>query len=246
MRCERKQRTTLLDSSLHILSVEAVLGASETHVVHAGEEGVLEAFLSRPALGAVESAMSRKDIVSSYEKGEVEERSALETPLHQVDDLIQPRLLVPRVDLLERHRDGAVRIRRVLDHDGRIEFANELVEVPVSGFFVVGNVALEGAVYEQKKVSVRRKRGRRKQELTVNGGAALHGLLTEDGGNLGKRLSIVVRVEEGETTGKEAKKDDAAGPDIERYGEVGLEGGISTVKDGKGEGSTHRRSDRDI
>lgn len=166
----------------------------------------------------VQSSLRVGETASVFRTGEREgkrERGALETPLHQVDDLIQLRLLVPWVDLLERHRDGAVRVRRVLNHDGRVEFADELVEVAMSRFFIVGNVALEGAVCGQKKVSVRRKKGRRGQELTVNGSAALHGLLAEDGGDLGKRLSVVVRVEEGETAGEEAEEDDAGGPDVD-------------------------------
>jgi len=89
-------------------------------------------------------------------------------------------------------------------------------------------------------------------ERTVQGGAALHLAAAEDGRDLGERLGVVVRVEEGEAAREEAQEDDAGRPDVERCGgererERVRKVRISRSDLGKGTTTTrtrtHRRSD---
>lgn len=52
-------------------------------------------------------------------------------------------------------------------------------------------------------------------ELTVKSSTSFHLSFAEDSGNLSECFGIVVRVEEGKSSGQEAKKDDSSRPDVE-------------------------------
>lgn len=136
----------------HVLlpAVLAEDGAAEAKVVCPAEEGVLEALVRSPTLGAVKSSEKRR--VRQCVAEEMRQ-DALEAALHQVDNLEELAVLVPGRDVFFRSRDRPVGVRRVLNDDGRIERFDERVQVGVRRRVVLADVGLEGAVCNKRTAS---------------------------------------------------------------------------------------------